>query len=170
MRTLCFRAALFGVMAMNASAANDGSRVVIYEGIATEIVAPPTSFPATNAADLWVKLADLKRASRFELKPEGVCRDELCFPIPADRKQSFLTTNAAVTWFNLNEFARLLHQPAAYDAEAAIWYFGPRAAEQNGYLTSLMAPDFTLPDLKGKAHSLSDFRGKKVLLITWASW
>ncbi|MBI3853814.1 MAG: redoxin domain-containing protein [Verrucomicrobia bacterium] len=33
-----------------------------------------------------------------------------------------------------------------------------------------MAPDFTLPDLKGKAHSLSDFRGKKVLLITWASW
>ena len=170
MRTLCFCAALIGLAAMNSSAANDGSCVVIYDGIATEISAPPVPFPTTNATDLWVKLADLKRATRFELKPEGVCRDELCFPIPAARKQSFLTTNAAVTWFNLGEFARLLHQPAACDAEAAVWYFGPRAAEQNSYLNSLAAPDFTLPDMQGTSHSLSDFRGKKVLLVTWASW
>jgi hypothetical protein len=32
-------------------------------------------------------------------------------------------------------------------------------------------PDFTLPDLAtGKPVSLSDFRGKKVLLIHFASW
>jgi peroxiredoxin len=37
-------------------------------------------------------------------------------------------------------------------------------------LSSLAAPDFTLPDMNGKLHSLSDFRGKKVLLLTWASW
>jgi peroxiredoxin len=37
-------------------------------------------------------------------------------------------------------------------------------------LSALQAPDFTLPDMDGKMHSLSDFRGKKVLLITWASW
>jgi len=37
-------------------------------------------------------------------------------------------------------------------------------------LSSLKAPDFTLPDMNGKARSLSDFRGKKVLLLTWASW
>ena len=30
-------------------------------------------------------------------------------------------------------------------------------------LTSLDAPDFSLPDLDGKMHSLSDYRGKKVL-------
>ncbi|PYS58122.1 MAG: hypothetical protein DMF74_24460, partial [Acidobacteria bacterium] len=30
--------------------------------------------------------------------------------------------------------------------------------------------NFTLPDLNGKLHSLADFRGKKVLLVTWASW
>ena len=28
----------------------------------------------------------------------------------------------------------------------------------------------TLPDITGKLHSLSDFRGKKVFLATWASW
>ena len=32
------------------------------------------------------------------------------------------------------------------------------------------APDFTLPDLEGRLHSLSEHRGKKVLLVTWASW
>jgi peroxiredoxin len=33
-----------------------------------------------------------------------------------------------------------------------------------------MAPDFTLPDLDGRMHSLSDYRGKKVFLLAWASW
>jgi peroxiredoxin len=32
-------------------------------------------------------------------------------------------------------------------------------------------PDFTLPDTAiGKATSLSDFKGKKVLLVQFASW
>ena len=32
------------------------------------------------------------------------------------------------------------------------------------------APDFALPDLAGELHTLSEHRGKKVLLATWASW
>jgi hypothetical protein len=68
----------------------------------------------------------------------------------------------------LSEFARLLRQPVAREAE--VWYFGPRAEEQNSFTKSLVAPDFKLPDMNGKLHSLRDFRGKKVLLLTWASW
>ena len=30
--------------------------------------------------------------------------------------------------------------------------------------TGIMAPEFTLPDQNGKVHSLSDYRGKKVIL------
>ena len=33
-----------------------------------------------------------------------------------------------------------------------------------------LAPDFTVYDLEGKAHKLSDFRGKPVVLNFWASW
>ena len=33
-----------------------------------------------------------------------------------------------------------------------------------------MAPDFTQYDTSGKPVKLSDFRGKKVLIVTWASW
>ncbi len=31
-------------------------------------------------------------------------------------------------------------------------------------------PDFSLPDLNGKQVRLSDFHGKRILLVCWASW
>lgn len=33
-----------------------------------------------------------------------------------------------------------------------------------------LAPDFTVYDLEGNAHSLSDFRGQPVIVNFWASW
>jgi len=62
-----------------------------------------------------------------------------------------------------------VHQPVAHDEALAVWYFGLRS-DQRQVLASLQAPDFSLPDISGKMHSLSDFRGKKVFLVTWASW
>ena len=43
-------------------------------------------------------------------------------------------------------------------------------ADRGGALESLTAPDFALPDLAGATWTLSQHRGKKVLLATWASW
>src|SRR5437879_12678985 len=141
--------------------------LVIYDGAVTELRTPS---PFTQSKDLWVTLAELTRATGFAVKPQGVCRAELCFPIPKQRKSDFLAQRGKVTWFNLSEFGRLLKQPMTHDEQLAAWYFGPRPDTQNAYVESLRAPDFTLPDLKGNMHSLADFRGKKVLLITWASW
>ena len=157
-------------LAVAVAAAVPSRRTVIYDDVVTEVAPPPVAWPATKAADLWITLADLTRATRFELKPKGVCRDELCFPLPKARTQAFLKKQGKLTWFNLSEFARLVRQAVAYDTEQATWFFGPRADEQNGYITTLQAPDFKLPDSNGKLHTLVDFRGKKVLLLTWASW
>ncbi|MHC4691782.1 MAG: peroxiredoxin family protein [Planctomycetota bacterium] len=33
-----------------------------------------------------------------------------------------------------------------------------------------MAPDFNLTDITGKQHRLSDYRGKDVMLVFWATW
>jgi len=33
-----------------------------------------------------------------------------------------------------------------------------------------MAPDFTLTDITGERHKLSDYRGKDVMLVFWATW
>ncbi len=151
---------------MSATAAVD-RRVVIYEGVVTELAA---NAPFPQSADLWVTLPDLKRTTGFVVKPQGVCREELCVPLPKQKRNDYLTKRGAVTWFNLSAFARLMNQPFAHDAQLATWYFGPREEKQNRYVGSLEAPNFTLPDMNGTMHSLADFRGKKVLLMTWASW
>ena len=148
-----------------AQASEHNTRTVIYEGIATEVLAAPET-----SSNLWITTTDLTRATRFVIKPQGVCRDALCFPLPKDRKAEFVSRKGATTWFNLSEFARLIKQPVVTDQKNSVWYFGVRASEQNGYLASFAAPNFTLPDLNSKLHSLADFRGKKVLLVTWASW
>jgi hypothetical protein len=140
-------------------------RVVIFDGVATDV-----TVAAEQSKDLWVTMKDLTRATKFVVKPQGVCKDELCFPIPKARKSEFISKRGSATWFNLSEFARLLKQPVAMDEKNGVWYFGPRPDAQNAYLESLEAPNFTLPDMNGRMRSLSDFRGKKVLLITWASW
>ena len=160
-----FGAAIVIVSVVVAYANDPNNRVVIYDRVAPEVASLPGP-----AGDLWVTTGDLTRATRFVIKPQGVCRDELCFPLPKARKAEFITKRASVTWFNLSEFARLIKQPFAFDQKNEVWYFGARSAEQNGYLASLEAPNFTLPDLNGKTHSLADFRGRKVLLVTWASW
>jgi AhpC/TSA family len=167
MRTLAKFIGLILLCAMANEAAGQVRRVVIYDGAATDL---GVASPFLQSKDLWVTLEELTRVTGFVVKPQGVCRSELCFPLPKQRKADFLGQRGEVTWFNLSEFARLVKQPVAHDEKLAAWCFGPRQEEQNGYLATLEAPNFTLPDKSGKLHSLSDFRGKKVLLITWASW
>ena len=119
--------------------------------------------------DLWLTLPDLTTSTGWELKPEGVCRDEVCIPILGDTS-AFILEEGTETWFNLAEFARLLEQPYARDASNNGWYFGASSEEGRSQLTATVAPDFTLPDLEGNLYSLSDFLGKKVVLACWASW
>lgn len=157
---------ILSLLLMSASlcAAKEMSATIVYDDIATVV-----SSANVEPGQLWITTSDLTRTTRFEVKPQGVCRDELCFPLPKARKQEFLRQSAEKHWFNLLAFADLVHQPVAHDDTLSTWYFGQRS-DQRQILASLQAPDFTLPDVQGKMHSLSDFRGKKVFLITWASW
>jgi hypothetical protein len=123
---------------------------------------------ASEAGSLWIKVADLKTASGWELKPEGVCKGEVCVPIPPGRATDFLRDNGRQ--FNLVALADLLGQPVLRSEQHAVWLFGEGARARREMMVSLDAPDFELPDLDGKLHRLSDYRGKKVLLAAWASW
>src|ERR1051325_4818601 len=94
MLRILWSALLLGLVCAPSEAADQGRRVVIYDGVATEVAAS-----AEATADLWVTMADLKRATRFEVKPQGVCRDTLCFPLPKSRKAEFILKKGAVSWF-----------------------------------------------------------------------
>ena len=110
--------------------------------------------------DLWVRAADLPRINDFELKPQGACRADLCIPIAKELRSG--------EWFNLTGFARRIKQ--AYVADSGAWSFGEIPVVRGDFYRSRMAPDFAVPDRTGRVVHLSDFRGKKVLVVTWASW
>ena len=115
---------------------------------------------------LWLRGDDLKRVSGWEFKPQGFCRADICVPVPDARKNEFVAGGR----YNLAALANLLGQPVVTNEEHRAWCFGAAASERKRVLTSLDAPDFSLPDLDGKMHSLSDYRGKKVFVVSWASW
>src|SRR5260221_8526962 len=119
-----------------------------------------------ESENLWLPLPTLEERTGWALKPEGACRGEICVPLPRGREREFSQDGR----FNITALARHLNQPIVRDAEGSVWAIGESAGTRQSALQSLEAPDFTLPDLDGRMHSLSDYRGKKVFLVSWASW
>jgi len=115
---------------------------------------------------LWLSAKDLERVSGWAHKHEGFCKADVCIPVPPARAGELVAGNR----YNLVALASLLGQPVVADPAHDVWCIGEAAAERRRSLTSLKAPDFELPDLAGRGHRLSDYRGKKVLLVSWASW
>ena len=119
-------------------------------------------FTLAATAGLRLTPADAEAATGWVMKPEGMCRDSLCVPLAEDPVGDGRVDIAA--------FWRRLSNPVVSDATGEVWVLGAGAQEREGQLAGLAAPDFVLPDLAGVPHRLSDLRGKKVFLTTWASW
>jgi hypothetical protein len=100
----------------------------------------------------------------WQLEPEGLCQGDVCIPV---RDRQRLLVGGAI---DLAELARALGRPLVLDAEEGAAALGTAAADRAAQLAGREAPDFRLPDLDGRMHSLSDHRGRKVLLIAYASW
>jgi len=115
---------------------------------------------------LWISRTAFEQATGSELKPEGLCTGELCTPLRAEVRTRCIdgeSVDAAALWTSLE-------RPALTDRKRSIWVLGDSARERAERLRSRVAPNFELPDLDGRMHRLSEQRGKKVFLTTWASW
>ena len=121
---------------------------------------------AGGVGELWLSAQDCESLSGWAPRPEGLCRGAVCIPVPADDGASYVRDDG----INLAAFWQLMNAPFAQSADGEVWAFGEAADTTASQLSSLEAPDFALPDLAGNRHALADFRGKKVLLATWASW
>jgi hypothetical protein len=123
---------------------------------------PLNSSAREDGERLWVMPSDLQAATGWVLKPEGLCQAEACVPLPASGEWK-----DAQGRIDLASFARYEGRAVVGDTERGIWAVG--AAPGMG-AQSALAPDFTFPDIDGKKHSLSDYRGRKVFLYTWGSY
>ena len=118
---------------------------------------------AVRGEALWLEASGLSAATGFALEPQGFCRGALCVPIPAGERARFVE-GARV---NVAALAGQSRRPVVRDDAHGVISVGP---ETESRLGGADAPDFTLPDFSGEQHSLSQYRGKKVLIMTWASW
>jgi hypothetical protein len=128
----------------------------------TVVLTPTAEYKISTRDGLWMSAADAGKVTGWTLKPEGMCRDERCVPLPA----------AAVKGgdVDVEAFWQRLGGPVIASQEGDVWALGAPADERNAALEGLQAPDFTLPDVDGRPRTLSELRGKKVFLATWASW
>ena len=109
---------------------------------------------------LWIDTQDLPRINGFALEPHGACRGDVCVPLPREMTRGRL--------FNLSAFAAHTGQAIAFAPDAHVWSFSDMPAGGGG--RSRLAPDFEVPDRLGRPVHLAGFRGKKALVVTWASW
>lgn len=123
-----------------------------------------------DATDLWIRPEDLTAVNGFELKPEGACFEDICVPVQQDRDSSIFINRGNQAWFSVTELADRLQQPYVADHDSGTWSFGAIPASRQRFTRQGIAPDFTLQDMDGNEVSLSDFKGKKIMLLSWASW
>jgi len=119
-----------------------------------------------DGAALWLPEAGVEDATGWSLKPEGFCKGTICVLIDDNKREALLRdgkVDIAGLW-------RHVGRPVVSAEGGDVWALGNGAEDMGQALMSLEAPNFTLPDLAGNLHSLSDYRGKKVFLSTWASW
>jgi len=158
-------AAIAGAALAGSQAGAAAETTILHHGATTRLVQA-----RRTAGELWVRLPDLERITGFELKPQGACREDVCVPVKQRGEGALVRTERGEKWFHLTGFARKLGQAWVHDVDLDVWSFGEIPVLRGGFLTGGMAPDFALDDRRGRAVRLSGFRGKKVLLLTWASW
>ena len=117
---------------------------------------------------LWIRTDQMAAATGWELKPEGACLGELCVPLLDDEKAEWVGEHDGVEWMRVDALADKVGQKHVRDGD--VWSIGTVPQVRQSTLESGFAPDFEVTDRDGHTMRLSDFRGKKVLLVTWASW
>ena len=117
-----------------------------------------------QSGEFAISNSALEQATGWSLKPEGLCREQVCVPV---RNAAALSKDSQI---NLAEFARLVSQNIVIDAQRKVVALGEQAQNRSASMSTLEAPDFTLPDIHGRQVSFSDYNRRKRLLLAWSSW
>jgi hypothetical protein len=105
---------------------------------------------------------ELEQATGWSLEPEGACKDGVCVPLPP------LVADADGR-LDVTVVVERLGMPIARDDAHGRYALGPPSGNRR-VLEDARMPDLVLPDFDGTPFDLTSLRGKKVVLVAWASW
>ena len=114
---------------------------------------------------LLVPVDDLLTATGWELKDAGLCQGDVCVPV---RDAAALVVDGTSTssgsgrrWDGWSRSMRRRPSPS---------FGGPSSPGTDVTAGSRTAPDLALPGLDGREVKLSDYAGKKRMVVAWSSW
>lgn len=125
---------------------------------------------ASDSDGLWMPGANLVEILGAQISENAISFNASGIEVPLAADSKIQAERDGAPWINATALAAELGQALASDEEHQVWSLGPVPAVQSAIAASAMAPDFELPNREGEMVRLSDLRGKKVLLLTWASW
>src|SRR5258708_13152507 len=96
------------------------------------VVARTAEYKVSTRDGLWMSAADAEKVTGWTLKPEGMCRDERCVPLPA----------AAVKGgdVDVEAFWQKLGGPVIATQDAHPWALGPPPHHPNPAPPGLQPP------------------------------
>ena len=109
--------------------------------------------------DIDVTGAEFARATGWRIEAQGACRGDVCVPLDGDSR-------------TLTTVADRLGMPIVHDDSTgrSVWAVGPATVSGRALQSAHVPEDFELDDLDGNPFRLGTLRGRKVLLVAWASW
>ena len=116
----------------------------------------------SDGDDLWMTAYELDLTMGWKLGRDGMRLEHVSVPVPPDVLRDS-RINVAGLW-------RRLGWPVEHVRRIDTWALCAGAEVHGNMLERGLAPDFELPDIDGCRHRLSDYRGRKVVLLTWAGW
>ena len=105
-----------------------------------------------------VSARELERVTGWRLKPEGLCRDDRCVPF----------ASASADAIDLSSVSAALAMPLVEEPRAGLWALGSEAGGKA--LATATLPDIELADVDGRPFRFTSLRGRKALILAWASW
>ncbi|MEI6701269.1 MAG: TlpA disulfide reductase family protein, partial [Actinomycetota bacterium] len=118
---------------------------------------------SVDGDQLFFDPVSLETATGWTLKEVGLCRGPVCVPLRGIQVLGPRGVNA-------QRFAEVLGRRVAVDAERGVVAMAVDPAIRGSALRDKVAPEITLPDLQGTLRSLTEFRGRKTLVVTFATW
>ncbi|MCW2526957.1 MAG: hypothetical protein JWM76_1817, partial [Pseudonocardiales bacterium] len=103
------------------------------------------------------------RETGWAIKAQGACKGEHCVPLPPQARRGD-------GLIDIEAISQRLGMAHVVDEAHGISALGPESSITGHMLTTAEAPDLELPTFDGGTFRLSDYRGRRVLLVAWASW